>query len=277
MVSLLWRLSWGRQGLGVAVVGLLACRVVVGVVFALAAAAKLADRVGARRALVDFGIPERFASPGAVLLPLAELGVAGALLVGPFARPGAAGALALLVVFSLAVALNLAAGRKMDCHCFGQLHSSPIGAATLVRNGLLGVLSTLVVVEGPGLGVGDALDLGLARGLALASAAAFVAWRFLAALRQQGPLLLHPDVPEPSFEGPAADLGPVHHGPGAIDATPLSRRRALALLAMTVVGATVSLRPTATACGAECRSSSDCPGTCTNCKKRPGEMTGHCH
>jgi hypothetical protein len=202
----------------VAVVGLLAGRVVLGVVFGLAAAAKLADRVGARRALVDFGIPERFAIPGAVLLPLAELGVAGALLVGPWARPGAAGALALLVVFSVAVVLNLAAGREMDCHCFGQLHSSPIGAATLVRNGLLGVLSMLVVVEGPGLGVGDALariggrstaaDLGLAGGLALAAVAAVVGWLFLAAVRQQGRLLLRPSVLERSFEGPGPAPAP---------------------------------------------------------------------
>ncbi len=232
-------------------------------VFGLAAVAKLADQVGARKALLDFRIPERFATPGAVLLPLAELAVAGALLVGPIARPGAAGALALLVMFSLTAVLNLAAGRKIDCHCFGRRHSSRIGAATLVRNGLLGVLSTVVLVNGPGPGVGDGLDLRLAAALAVAATAAVVVgWLFLAAVRRQGGRLLHPDV---------------HHEPGATDATALSRRRALALFAVTVVGAALSLRPTATACGAECRSSSDCPGTCRNCQKRPGEMSGHCH
>jgi hypothetical protein len=195
--------------------------------------------VGTRRALVDFGIPERFAPPGALLLPLAELGVTGALLAGRWSRLGAAGALALLVVFSTAVAVNLVAGRKTDCRCFGRLHSSPIGVATLVRNGALAALSILVMVRGPGPGVAAALVL---------AAAAAVS-------RHE-----HRRTPE------------------VTDSTPVSRRRALALLGMTVVGAALSLRtPLATACGAECRSSADCPGTCRNCRKQPGVMLGHCH
>jgi hypothetical protein len=237
--------------------------VVLGVVFGVAGAAKLADRVGSRTALVDFGIPTRFAAPGAVLLPLGELGVAAALLADPSARAGAAGALALLMVFSFVVALNLAAGRQLDCHCLGRLHSSPIGAATLVRNGLLGVLSALVMVGGPGTEAGDALDPGLTVGLALAAAAVGVGWRFLAVRRVGG-----------------AHQRQVRHAAAETSdgTTLLPRRRALALLAMTVAGAALGLNPAkATACGAQCRSSSDCPGTCTNCRKRPGEMTGHCH
>jgi hypothetical protein len=35
--------------------------------------------------------------------------------------------LALLVLFIVAIAVTLARGRKPDCHCFGQLHSKPIG------------------------------------------------------------------------------------------------------------------------------------------------------
>jgi hypothetical protein len=237
---------------------LLAGRLVLAVVFGLAAVAKLADRAGGRRALVEFGIPERFAAPGVWLLPFAELGAAAALLARPLARLGAAGALALLVVFSVAVAVNLAAGRKTDCHCFGRLHSSPIGLATLARNGLLGALAFVVMVDGPGTGMGAAAAL--AAGLALAAMVAV--GQIQRRIQRVAP-------------APRRDI---HSAPDVTDVTAVSRRHALALLAMTVVGAAFSLRtPQATACGAECRSSADCPGTCTDCKKRPGMMTGHCH
>jgi hypothetical protein len=140
------------------------------------------------------------------------------------------------------------------------------------------VLSTLVVVEGPGLGVGDA---GPAGGLALAAVAAVVGWLFLAAVRHGavGSAYGADGTPGAVLVGADGTLrGHLHNAPGATDATSLSRRRALALFALTVVGAALSLRPAkATACGALCRSSSDCPGTCINCKKRPGEMFGHCH
>ena len=43
------------------------------------------------------------------------------------ALAGAVGALALLLLFSGAVALALSRGHEPECHCFGQLHSAPAG------------------------------------------------------------------------------------------------------------------------------------------------------
>src|SRR5438093_6407544 len=110
--------------------GLLLARVVLAGVFGVAALAKLADREGSRVAMGEFGVPERFAGPLAVLLPAAELTVAVTLLLTPTARGGAVAALALLALFIAAIGANLARGRKPDCHCFGQLHSAPAGPAT---------------------------------------------------------------------------------------------------------------------------------------------------
>jgi hypothetical protein len=64
---------------------------------------------------------------------------------------------------------------------------------------------------------------------------------------------------------------------GPLATASISRRRALGLGAMTVAAAAFGFRPQATACGAECRSSADCPDTCPNCRKQPGYLQGHCH
>jgi len=224
-------------------VALVAGRLVLVAVFGLAAVTKLLDRNGLRRALAEFGIPERFTAAGALLVPLAEAAVAAALLVRPWVRLGAAGALTLLVAFSVVVAWNLAAGRRTECNCFGRLLSSRIGAATLVRNGMLAALSALL--------------LGSAGGWALAGMAAGAGAVVLVAIPRQR---LGPSLPGAPPETAA-----------------ISRRRALGLAALTLAAAALGFRPQATACGAECRSSADCPDTCANCRKQPGYMQGHCH
>jgi thiol-disulfide isomerase/thioredoxin len=130
------------------VVALLALRLGLAAVFAVAGAAKLADRDGARKAALDFGAPKALAGPLAVALPIAELAVAVLLLPAGTVRWGALGALALLTTFSGAIGLALARGRAPDCHCFGQLHSEPAGWKALVRNSLLAALAAFVAVAG---------------------------------------------------------------------------------------------------------------------------------
>lgn len=128
---------------------LLVIRLVLAAVFVLSGLTKLADRSGTRKAIIDFGLPDRLAMSFAFLLPIAELLVAVALVPVTTAWWGALGALALLVLFSIGIALNLARGKTPDCHCFGQLHSAPIGWRTLVRNGALALGAGLVVWQGP--------------------------------------------------------------------------------------------------------------------------------
>lgn len=123
---------------------LLIARLLLTAVFLVAGLAKLADRTGSRRALVEFGIPSALATPLGVLLPIAELAVAAALIPAATAQWGALGALGLLLVFISGIGINLARGRRPDCHCFGQLHSAPIGWPTLTRNLALGAVAGIV-------------------------------------------------------------------------------------------------------------------------------------
>ena len=123
-------------------------RLLLAAVFVVAGIAKLADRGASRRAITDFGVPAALAGPLAILLPLAELGVAVALIPTVTAFWGAVGALTLLLLFVVGIGANLARGRRPDCHCFGQLHSAPAGWSTLARNGVLAVVAALVVWRG---------------------------------------------------------------------------------------------------------------------------------
>src|SRR5260370_33844893 len=124
---------------------LLIVRLLLAVVFIVAGLAKLADRAGSQQALRDFGVLSLLVNPFGVLLPLAELAVAVALIPTVSAWWGAIGALILLLLFVAGIGYNLARGRTPDCHCFGQIHSAPIGWPTLIRNLLLAAIAAFVV------------------------------------------------------------------------------------------------------------------------------------
>jgi thiol-disulfide isomerase/thioredoxin len=98
----------------------------------------------------DFGLRGRLADAAGVLLPLAELATATALVLRPSAQWGGLAALVLLLVFMAGIGNALRLGVAPDCHCFGQIQSSPAGRGTLVRNGVLAAGSAVVLGWGPG-------------------------------------------------------------------------------------------------------------------------------
>ncbi|MGW1024082.1 MauE/DoxX family redox-associated membrane protein [Streptomyces sp. NPDC002577] len=138
-------------------------------VFGVAAVAKLTDRRGLRRAIADFGLPTRAAAPLGWLLVACESAVTVALAVRPWSRGGALAALGLLLVFSVAIALNVSRGRTPACHCFGALQAAPVGWPTVTRNGLLAALAGFVAAGGH-----------FAWLFAVAAVATSVAWAVLA-------------------------------------------------------------------------------------------------
>ncbi len=109
-------------------------RLALSLVFAVAGVTKLLDLEGTREAVKNFGAPRPLIPALAFLLPFIELAIALGLLVNSTTLAAALGALILLSLFIVAIAINLAKGRTHDCHCFGQLHSRPLGWSTLLRN-----------------------------------------------------------------------------------------------------------------------------------------------
>jgi methylamine utilization protein MauE/AhpC/TSA family protein len=123
-------------------------RVFLSVVFGVAAVTKALDGVAWRRAIGDFGVPPSLVRTVAVLLPAVELGVAVLLLSTRSATWGALGALMLLLLFSVAIAVNLLRGREPECRCFGQVRSVPISSRTLARNAGLASYAAFIVWAG---------------------------------------------------------------------------------------------------------------------------------
>jgi methylamine dehydrogenase accessory protein MauD len=195
---------------------LLGARLLLAAVFVVAALGKLADRPGSRQAIIDFGLPSSLAGPFSILLPLAELAVAAALIPTSTAWWGAIGALALLLLFVVAIGVNLARGRKPECHCFGQLHSAPAGWKTLGRNGALAAVAGFVFWEGrDGAGasavswlgaLSSAQLVGLIFGLVVLGLLVGTWWFLLHLLRQNGRLLTRLEALEErlGIEGAAA-------------------------------------------------------------------------
>jgi peroxiredoxin len=212
---------------------LLIARLVLAVVFIVAGLAKLSDLKGSRKAITDFGLPAVLASPLALLLPLAELGVGAALIPASSAWWGALGALGLLLLFLVGISINLARGRKPDCHCFGQLHSAPAGWKTLARNGVLAAIAGFVVwaaYEGGGAGpsalswlgaLSTAQLLSLLGGVLVLSLLAGQWWFLVHLLRQNGRLLVRLEAVEATLAEGASVLAPSQNG------TPVPRAEGL--------------------------------------------------
>jgi peroxiredoxin len=185
---------------------LLLVRLLLAGTFAVAGIAKFADAAGTRQSLLDFGAPGFLVRPAAFLLPLAELACALALFPARFAVWGAIGTLVLLGIFIAAIAASMARGKRPACHCFGQLHSEPVGWSTLARNLVLSAMAALTILQARqtsppslngwlgGLHPIDAVALYFS--LALAAVVAIGGWCLLHLLRQNGRLLLRLEAVE---------------------------------------------------------------------------------
>jgi hypothetical protein len=120
----------------------LAARIVLAVVLASSAIAKLRTRKAVREQVATL-VSVRAAPALASLLPVAELAVAVALVAWWSAVPGVV-AVILLALFT--VVLVRAEARHVPCLCFGASKlDPPVGPGGVIRNGILGALAVLSI------------------------------------------------------------------------------------------------------------------------------------
>lgn len=118
------------------------------VIFASAASHKLRHPNWFRRQITEYELVPQFAVPAsAMTLPVAELAIAAGLLWSA-TRPVAGVFAALLVsLYALAIAINLARGRKdIDCGCSGPAMRQPLQPALLARNLALVVMAVVALL-----------------------------------------------------------------------------------------------------------------------------------
>ena len=171
----------------------LAIRLLLAAVFVVAAVGKLRDLEGSRRAIARLGVPRPRSKFVRGCAPLAEPAVAVALVPNGTARWGAIGsAVAPVGIQRRELRTRCGRGEEPDCHCFGQIHSSPAGRGTLARNAVLAALAAVVVVDAPGAAVntwvGDRSAAELVA-VALGIGAALLAMRLVEQLQRNRRLL----------------------------------------------------------------------------------------
>ncbi len=136
---------------------LLGIRFFLGLVFLTASLPKLAATDDFRRALGNYQLlPFRLVRPVATWLPRLELVLALALLAGLAAPITASIAAAALFVFSTAVGVNLARGRKIECGCFSGPARRQITWPLVLRDLALAVAAVAVAVQPPPMWAGRA-------------------------------------------------------------------------------------------------------------------------
>ena len=116
--------------------------VVIGVVFVVAGASKLAAGDQWLTNARDLGAPHLVAR----VLPWIELATGAALVVQLAVPVPAIVAALMLVAFSVLIALRMRDADRPSCACFGQWSASEVGRGHLIRNGVLLSIALLAMV-----------------------------------------------------------------------------------------------------------------------------------
>ncbi len=117
----------------------LVARVGLAAVFAFAAVPKIIDPGGFAADIATYHfVPDSLIGLMAVALPLLEITVAAALLLGIEARGASVVAAGMLVAFTTGMAQAMARGIDLECGCFGSATQTTVSVTTVARNaGLL--------------------------------------------------------------------------------------------------------------------------------------------
>jgi peroxiredoxin len=134
---------------------LLLTRLVLSGVLAVAAVAKLYDPHGSEKAIMGFGLSRDLARPIRTILPIVELLIAASLLFVQLSWYGSIAAASLFGAFTTAMIYQFAKGNAPDCHCFGQIHSEPVGIQSIIRNVALITLAGFLIYSGAQFQGGD--------------------------------------------------------------------------------------------------------------------------
>jgi hypothetical protein len=124
------------------------CAFSLALIFGASGAIKLRDLEMFEGSLANYQLaPTWMERPLAYLLPITECAAAAGLLPASTRAMAASTLLALLTIFTGAVAINLARGRtNIDCGCFGPALRQQLSGWLLLRNLFLMILAAVVIL-----------------------------------------------------------------------------------------------------------------------------------
>lgn len=130
----------------------LVLRLCLGLLLLVSCWGKLRDLAGFRGAVANYRLlPTALVGAASVALLFAELVAGMALLAPAAARAGAGLAAGLLALYSAAIAVNLARGRReMDCGCAGPGRRRALSGALVARNAVLVLAAALCALPQTG-------------------------------------------------------------------------------------------------------------------------------
>lgn len=129
-------------------IAVIVARMVIAAVFVFAAVPKLiAPRLFAEAIANYHLVPDSMSSIAASVMPVMELVIAVALLIGVKERGAAVASALMLLVFALAMTTTIARGINLDCGCFGAAAEAQVSWLTVARNVLLMVVSIFIAMR----------------------------------------------------------------------------------------------------------------------------------
>ncbi|HEY0393851.1 MAG TPA: MauE/DoxX family redox-associated membrane protein [Candidatus Elarobacter sp.] len=129
----------------------LICRLVIGVIFIVAGAAKVGNPAQFAAQIAGFQLlPQAAIAPMALGLPFLEMLLGGCLVVGVLTRPAGWVAVALLAAFDAAIASAVVRGMTVSCGCFGPNDQTVTTWAEVARDAIFVVLAVVVALRAPG-------------------------------------------------------------------------------------------------------------------------------
>lgn len=183
---------------GTAAAILLIMRLCLAGAFIRAGAVKLTDLKEFRLAIANYKIlPAGLVGSATAAVPAVEVTAGLLLLLGVFPAEVAAVLAALLVCFSVAIAVNLARGRVFDCGCGGSAAPRMISWQHVAVNTLLAASATVIAIIPPASldlfrGTRGAVSVAVPGGsvlpVTLAAVLVFILTRMLAAAAARGAL-----------------------------------------------------------------------------------------
>lgn len=122
-----------------------------GFIFLRSGRSKLRDTFTFQHDVVAYRLlPVHFARFFGKILPYFEITIGALLFIGIASATAAALGGLLLMLFTFAITINLAKGRKNDCGCHGVDKREPISLKLVLRNVLLVMLTIPIILTGGG-------------------------------------------------------------------------------------------------------------------------------